>query len=349
VWWVKYFDGGRAHYESSGSQNRADAENLLKRRQGEVALGRFVGLNPERVKLAELFTDVENDYRLRNRKSIDDVESRIRLHLLPAFGHLRARSLTTEDRTRYVLARRNAGASNSTINRELAILRRAYKLGASADPPKVLRVPRILKLEEDNVRTGFLEHDQYVRLRDELPTHVQLLFVVGYHTGIRRGELLNIRWAQVDLEANEIKLSSSATKNKKPRTVPIYGEMKAWLELEKQKRDQLQSSCQWVFSKGGRRLGDFRKVWANACQKVDLPDLLFHDLRRSAVRNMERAGVPRNVAMEISGHRTESVYRRYDIVSQRDLQRAGAALEKYLATQLRPREEKKIQNGGTIQ
>ncbi len=116
--------------------------------------------------------------------------------------------------------------------------------------------------------------------------------------------------------------------------------MKEWLELLREQRDAKQSTCRWVFQYRGRRIGDHKKGWAEACAQVGLAGLLFHDLRRSAMRNMERAGIPRKVAMEISGHRTESVYRRYDIVSPRDLKLAAARMEQYLGEQRPPAPER---------
>jgi integrase len=109
--------------------------------------------------------------------------------------------------------------------------------------------------------------------------------------------------------------------------------MAEWLAMAKQERDQKWPDCPWVFSRRGRQIGDFRKVWESACTRAGVPGLLLHDLRRSAVRNMERAGIPRNVAMSISGHRTEAIYRRYDIVSGRDLLNAAAKLESFLDSQ----------------
>ena len=131
----------------------------------------------------------------------------------------------------------------------------------------------------------------------------------------------------------DIRLGGRQTKNRKPRTLPIYGEMGEWLRWSKQERDQKWADCPWVFHKNGRRIGDFRKAWDAACERAGLSGLLFHDLLRSAVRNMERAGIPRNVAMAISGHLTDNIYRRYDIVSRRDLTNAAAKLESYLRQQ----------------
>ncbi len=156
-----------------------------------------------------------------------------------------------------------------------------------------------------------------------------------------------IQWPQVDFRANQIRLHSADTKNEEPRTLPIYGEMREWLLLAKEIRDLRFPTCPWVFyDERGRRLYWFYEEWKLAREKAGVPDVLFHDLRRSAVRNMERAGIPRKVAMAISGHKTESIYRRYDIVAHRDLTDAAARMERYIET-VKPAEKKPGTLSGT--
>jgi integrase len=254
-------------------------------------------------------------------------------HLRKPFGAVRAAVFGTRHVQQYIDARRKDKAADSTINRELSIVRRGFTLAIEMDPPLVTRKIHIPKLKENNARQGFLEYDQYVKLRGGLPEPLQAIFVLGYHTGIRLGELRSLRWEQIDFKAGEIKLAGPQTKNREPRTAPIYGEMGAWLEMQKARRDQTYPSCPWVFFYCGKRLRGQLKGWHEACEAAGVSGLLFHDLRRSAIRNMERAGIPRNVAMRISGHKTESVYRRYDIVNTRDLKNAAVRMEQYLKEQ----------------
>lgn len=193
-------------------------------------------------------------------------------------------------------------------------------------------------LPEDNVRKGFVVEEQYRALLDNLPPYLRPLLVVAYHVGNRKGELLGLLWSQVELDAEPptITLWSGTTKNKKGRTLPIYGEMLDCLWEQKRLRDQKYPKCAFVFHVDGQPLQTFRKAWATACKKAGAEGLLLHDLRRSAVRNLTRAGVPRPQAMAIAGHKTESVYVRYDIVDFQDLRDAAAKMERFHDVQRQP-------------
>jgi integrase len=129
----------------------------------------------------------------------------------------------------------------------------------------------------------------------------------------------------VDVEVGLIGLFAAQTKGKKARTLPIYGDMPRWLE---QQRETCPPGSPWVFH-GSRNcpVDNHLNGWAEACKRAGLPELLFHDLRRSAVRNMKRAGVQDRVAMEISGHRTRPIFDGYNIVDTADLQDTGGLLE----------------------
>lgn len=329
TWWLKYSKNGQVFRESSGSHDRREAERLLKRRLGETVTGRFAGLGPERIRFSELAQAVIEDYEVNGRRSAAHVERRLRLHLLPALGDLRAAELGTAHLKRYVGNRRAEGASNASINRELAILKRAFRLAAQSDPPRVAREPHVPMLKESNARTGFLEPEAYRTLRDTLPQDLKPLLVVGYYLGCRRAELCALKWSQVDLGAGLIRLEGFQTKNGEARTLPIYGELVEWLTMQRETRDALFPQCEHVFHRHGRPIKNFRKAWAAACEDAGLGGLLFHDLRRSAIRNMVRAGISEKIAMAVSGHKTRSVFDRYNIVSMADLKEAGRKMEQW--------------------
>lgn len=326
IWWYVYRQHGQQIWVSSKSMDEEEAKRQLAVRLGEIAAGADV--TPERATVADLCRLVIADYRLRKLRSLPDVQWRFDAHIVRLVGSLPAGRFGARQAKIYIETRRAEDASDATINRELAIIRRGFTLAHQEDPPLVRRVPHIPKLEEDNARQGFIEEAQYVTLRGTLPEHLQALLVVGYHCGCRLGELRKLRWPQVDLNALEIRIEKRQAKAKQARTIPIYGDMIQWLKWQATRRDG-----DLVFHWNGKPLGSHLKGWAKACTAAGIDGLHFHDLRRSAVRNMERAGIPRSVAMGITGHKTEAVYKRYDIVGGTDLTDAARKLTEYHKSQ----------------
>ncbi|MFB3923833.1 MAG: tyrosine-type recombinase/integrase [Terriglobia bacterium] len=303
--------------------------------------------------VAELYDDYERAFEVSGKRAIEWVKRCWDKHLEPFFGKYRARQITTDLLNRYIQARRAEGAAVATCNRELACLRAAFNLARKSE--KISHVPHFPTLIEDNVRTGFVEHAEYQKLiAQNPPLYMRLLLALGYTFGFRKSELLDMRAGQVDLLARTIRLNPGSTKNREGRLVSFEGlrEIEALLQQAmsgKTPNDPL-------FTRDDhKRVLNFREAWYNltvsaglgklVCPKCDqavAPDrrcsscgkvwkinrlryqgLLFHDLRRSAVRNLMRSGISEHVAMQISGHRTTQVFRRYDIVAERDLQDAA--------------------------
>jgi integrase len=331
IWWVKYYRRGECFRESSKSQSRLDGKRLLQKREGEISTGVFGGLETERVCFEELAQDLLNEYQANNRKSSIWVRRRINLHLMPFFRGFRGVDVTTDRVRAYITQRQQEGASNGSINRELAALKRMFNLASEMTPPKTVRVPHIPMLRECNVRKGFFEHDEYLALQRELPEYVKPVLAFGYFTGAREGEILSPRWGQVNLEGHTVHLEPGSTKNDQPRTIPLTGELLETVKIQKAACDSRFPKCDYVFHRKGQRIGNFQRAWKSACKRAGVSGRLFHDLRRSAVRNLIRAGVPERVAMAISGHKTRSVFDRYNIVAERDLHEAASRLEKHLA------------------
>jgi integrase len=292
-----------------------------------------------RTVMRELFDDLLADYAVNN-KGLVWAEQKVRLHLQPAFGATRVRQLTTTAIQKYTLARQKSGAASATINRELALLKRSLNLGRKHTPPKVARVPHVPLLEENNVRKGFFEHAEFLALRTALPVEIRPVLTFAYYTGCRRGDILSLLWNQVDLKEGIVRLDAGTTKNDEPRVVPMATELLAVVTEQKSIRDSTHAQCPYVFFRDGERINSFRGAWEVACyqsglwdgdEKTGKPTRLFHDLRRSGIRNLIRAGVPERVAMAISGHKTRSVFDRYNIVSEADLRVAAGQLDSYLA------------------
>jgi integrase len=177
------------------------------------------------------------------------------------------------------------------------------------------------------------------------PEELRPVLTFAYNTGRRKGEILALQWTQVDLKERVVRLELGKTKNDEGRTIPLTSDLFEDLAMQKAIRDQSWPKCPWVFHRYGEQIKNFRGSWKNASKKAGLwtgdektgrPTKLFHDLRRTGVRNLVRAGVSETVAMRISGHKTRSIFDRYNITSEKDLKDAARRLGEYLASKQVP-------------
>ena len=219
-------------------------------------------------------------------------------------------------------------ASARARNRELALLRRAFTLGFDTEPQKVSRVPkfhRFIVSEKGNERRGFVEEPQYRKLAGlAKELSLKALLALAYTYGFRKAELLAMRCSQVDLLNDTVCLYPGETKNGEGRIVALTKECRALVtELRRGKQPE-----DYLFTRSnGEPVRDLRGTWDTLVEAAGLPDLLLHDFRRSAVRNMVRRGIAERVAMKISGHKTRSVFDRYNIISESDLADAARRIE----------------------
>jgi integrase len=191
----------------------------------------------------------------------------------------------------------------------------------------------VAKLEERNVWTGFFEEEQFAAAIQHLAhrRERQALLTAAKLTGWRKSELQSRQWRHVDFSAGWLRLEPEETKNREGRQFPLIPELRQVLEAQHARVQAIQRATGRVIPHifvrdDGAPVGDWKKAWTTARRKAGIPGRLFHDFRRTAVRNLIRAGIPETVAMKLTGHRTRSVFSRYAIVEEGMLREAGERL-----------------------
>jgi integrase len=347
IWWYKAPDGERV---STGTTIESEAIEFKIRKLAELRIGLPHIKTPTKGATVNELLDAHLAHmRRQGRKSTQGVEQVLTKHVRPYFGDRVATTLTTADFERYREAKADK-VKPTTINRHLSHLRSGFVTGYKRVTPRLVDfIPAFPIVDESyNERQGFLSFGGYRTVREKLPPSLRPLFVCAFHISSRKGELLKIRWSQVELDEGLIVLSPFDTKNRTGRALPIYGDMVEVLKEQKRVRDEQFPECDHVFfwrtedvmlSHGGRRtmpgspIKVFKGAWEKAVKAAGFPKLLFHDLRRTAERNMAKAGMDQTMRMRISGHKTPSMSTRYNIVVAEDVAEEKARMDAWFKGQ----------------
>ncbi|MCC6130764.1 MAG: tyrosine-type recombinase/integrase [Acidobacteria bacterium] len=345
VWWVAYCaprDGRSREFRERGGTSETQARALLEKRLREVANARegikpFVGPR-ERLRIADLIADVLRQHEIERRAGQKSTKSHAK-KVEEILGGYRASGITPAVLNRFIETRRGDGVTDTTIDRELEILRRALKLGSERG--KVATVPRIPRLVSThaNARQGFFTGGQIGALLEAIEDEDFRDFVEWFSfTGWRVREIGSLEWRSYDQEHQVLRLEPRNAKTRRGRVVPVVGPLADILERRKKRRVL---TCRLIFHRQGDPLAGLDRgglqewcygQWWRAVKAAGLPGLeasreerlIPYDLRRTAIRNLRAAGVPERVAMEISGHVTRSTFDRYGIV---DTTETAAAIE----------------------
>lgn len=342
VYWVRYYRDGKRYEESTHSTKEGAAKRLLRLREGAIEQGVPVTPKIGRLTFDDAAKDLLTDYKVNAKQSLAHVTRRVDQHLKPTFGGRRMAGITTTDVRAYIDKRQKEDAANASINRELAALKRMFSLAIQAG--KLLHRPHIPMLAENNIRQGFFERSAFEAMRANLSTDLQPVATFAYLTGWRiQSEVLPLTWGQVDRKAGIVRLDPGTTKNGDGRVFDFSGlpdlcDLFAdlWTAHETLATAK-HKICPWVFNRSGKRIRNFRHAWQSACAVAGCPGRIPLDLRRTAVRNLVRAGVPERVAMKVTGHKTRSVFDRYDITSPGDMRDAGVRLHEALTAPVESR------------
>lgn len=359
TYWCRYSLRGKQYRESTGESAPDKAEKFLNKRLKEVhadQIGARQFVEPKNNKLTvhDLIEALRSDYVLRGKLSAQSAGHLNRVD--EDFGSDLAVALTAEEIDRYIRKRVERGDAPSSINRTTQLLGQSYKLAMRRN--RLHRAPAVTHLSvAGNERQGFFSENDMRRLLVELPADVRDFVLFAYLTGMRKGEIASLVWKNV--EGDTIRLPGKHSKNGEARVIPFECELKSLIERRRAARQiELNGTVQLaehIFHRQGANIAYFQRSWRTAAVKAGLgvwacercetqgtekkcPECeagrtyrgpIFHDTRRSAVRNMVQAGVAPQVAMKISGHKTDSMFRRYSIIVEDDLRKALVQTEKY--------------------
>ena len=345
--WIVYHQDGQRHRESvlkaTGKNTITAARNLDKKRLGEIEAGTFVGPQGRRTRLSDLKALIDEDYRNRQNRSADRVDQA--WHHLTAFftGDPRAVTITTAKIRTYLTMRRDdEGAALATIGNELAALRRAFNVAVEVGEYPKGNVPNFPTIKPKNAKDEFYSEAEIRAVRKHLPAKLKNLWDIACWTGWRKQELLQLRWSQVDFDRGVVRLDMYETKNDEAREVPFdicrdlvraFNEQRDYTRRIERETGKI---IQYVFHHfGGKPIKHIDGARRKACRAAgaigkDGRPKVLHSTRRTAARRLERVGVSRDVAMDIMGIKSESIFRRYNIRQNEDKRRGLEKVQKML-------------------
>jgi integrase len=342
-WVIQYHDGqGRPIRETTSLTDKKAARDLLNQRLA-AALDMSGRPGAHDYRLSGLEKKVLSEYALKGRKSGYKITTAY-VRLWEFFGDIRAREITSQMLRNFCDRRLRDGAARATVRNELMALSHGYTL-LKRDGELRFVPPAIPSIAVgDNARKGFFERAAFECVRSELAPPRQDVLTFLYLSGWRISEVVGLEWGRnVDLDRQVVSLEPAQTKTGQPREFP-YGLFPEMAELIERRR-RLTSQAELDFGMRIRRVfwegagapvtRFLPKGWRRACDFCGVAHGMMHDLRRTAVRNLILAGIDRKVAMEITGHKTESVFRRYQITTIEDKRAALGRLGEFLEAERR--------------
>ena len=331
-WQLRWMVEGVASSETvRGSE--ADARVKLKRRTAEAA----EGIMPEglmRRTVGDIVRWRVERYERERPASFGTIWTSMSRILADGLAAVRVVKLRRRDIEKFQDRLAESGLAAASVNRYVSLVTAALRAAAAEDPPLVTHVPRVSPLKADNARQGFLLAADYGRLMGCIgPEWLKLLFAIGYHVGARAGSILAAKWEQVDWEKKIIRPPGNQPKNKKVGFWPVYGDLEKRLREAEFHRKKYWPHVPWLIHKDGRRLTEasqYRSAWHKAVKDAGLDGLLFHDLRRTAARNLLSAGIDEPTVCRVIGWKNSNMLHRYRIVDELDVSHVGRKAERYL-------------------
>jgi integrase len=320
--WLAYRHNGEQLCESTKQTDRKVAEKMLREKLRTADTPAHITAKADAVTFDDVAALLLTYHEQKRSRSLVHVQRHVR-QLREFFGG-RWLAITEPRIERYKAAQLALNEQPGTINRRLADLRQMGRLAVRQK--LVPSSPHVALLDEsNNVREGFVEPADMLALLAHLPADIADGTEFAYHSAWRSQMVWGLKWSHCDLTlssdgdevvAASIRLPRANVKNKKPHTIPARGRL---LDIIKRRWRQRVAGCDFVFHRNGKRVRDLRRAWKKGCDAAGLAGLRFHDLKRSAARNMRRAGKSEHVICKAAGWATASMFKRYDIVDEADL------------------------------
>lgn len=311
-WWIAPTINGVQVPQSTKTSDYHDALDILRRLEGRIADGQLTPAST-RVLFSDLAKDLERDYGVMDRRSTPDLKRRLKKHVLPLLGNLRASSITKSTITEYIERRQGEHAKPASINRELAAIKRAYALGRESG--KVIGGPVVKLLPEDNERETAFSDAQFLSIHRHANVMLRDVMTVAYWTGWRKTSILRMEWPQVDFAGGWISLLTVATKNRKATKFPLVPELLELFTRLRAETDAIQKAhgiiVPRVFHRNGQPVKSVRKAFEIARRKAGVPGHWMHDFRRTAVRALASLGYDYKTIMDCCGFKTVAMVIRY--------------------------------------
>lgn len=323
AWWLDYRFNGRRHREKVGPSQDL-AETAMQKKRVEIAENRFLDIKKEKKIRFEEFADqfLEQYCKIHHKCYMESSGSNIKAlkrHLSGKYLH----EITPQVIEKYKVERLKE-VSSSTVNRGLATLKSLFNRAIDWEEYDGLNpVKKVKFLKEPNHRLRFLEKEEIVNLIDSSPEHLKPIVIVAVNTGMRLGEILNLKWKDVDLKREVLYLYN--TKSGKKREIPLNTQVKDTLiSIQNDKNE-------YVFCReDGSRVIDIRKPFFTALKRSGIIDFRFHDLRHTAASHLVMAGVDLNTVRELLGHSSLEMTLRYAHLSPNHKKRAVDVLSQHL-------------------
>lgn len=346
--WISYYCRGKEHRESAKSTDREIAVKLLRRRLKEVGADqvgarRFLGPRAERIPMAELFDALETAKK-NNQRLVPSEMVRLREY----WKGWRALEVTGAAVERWKSEMLDEGLAPKTIRNYCQLLGEAFRV--SMEDGLIAYAPTIKRVQvPENARDGKFSRAEFEKVKALLPEYLRDFAEWAYHTGWRAGAIRSLRWE--DIHDHVLTVRAQYSKNRHAQDIPLVGPLAQVIERRSADRNGA-----FVFhypdnkprhGDRGHPIGSYKTAWKNALCKAGLSDRIFHDLRRTAVTELNRAGVPEVVAMRITGHATNAIHKRYRIVDDSDVKKALAQRAEYEAAQLKEAQRKAAEEAAT--